>query len=252
MTTRTRRPSHDDADALMPTPTLGKPIAVGATIALAGAAVWALLIVFAKYELGILAWGIGGAIGAGVVWAGGHGKPLALIAGALALLSIGSGKNFAFRALVDREITTILAGVDSAFLADRRALAAEWSALGESPTPEQVRDFAKKHDLELVTVEGFVRDDGARLRRFAAENPDLETFRSQVADEIHAELTFFDYLKNDFHVADILFAALGIATAFGLVSKATMARQMAILQELRDKANAAATTEAPPKSGQDA
>jgi hypothetical protein len=227
----------------MPPTSLGKPLAVGATIALAGAAVWALLIVFAKYELGILAWGIGGAVGAGIVWAGGHGKPLAMIAGVLALLSIGSGKHFAFQALVDRQINEMLEKIDDSVLAERRADATAWTELGDKPTPEQVRTFAKKHNYALGSVDQFVREEGADLRRFAKDNPDLATWKTQFAAQARAELSFIDYLREDFHPADILFLLLGIATAFGIVSKATLAKRAAILEALRAEAEAKAAAD---------
>ena len=228
----------------MPPSALGKPLVVGGTVALVGAAVWALLIVFAKYEIGILSWGIGAAIGGGIVWAGGHGMMLAVTAGALALLSIGTGKHFAFRALVDTQVNTLLERVDENRLAERRAAATAWVALGDSPTADQVRAFAKEHHYMVDSVEEFVRDDGPLLRSFAADNPDLATFRTQLGDQIRSRVAFFDYLKEDFSPYDILFAILGIASAFGIVSKATQAKQAAILQLLHEEAEAAAAAAA--------
>ena len=42
-----------------------------------------------------------------------------------------------------------------------------------------------------------------------------------------------DYLREDFSIIDLLFIGLGIATAFGMVHKNTIAMQIAARQELR-------------------
>jgi hypothetical protein len=103
-----------------------------------------------------------------------------------------------------------------------------------------VRAFATARDYEFTTAAAFVRDAGERLRWIAATKPDLAQWRDHFREHVASRTSFVDYLKEDFHPADVLFVVLGIASAFGLVSKATMQKRVAARQALREQAAAAA------------
>jgi hypothetical protein len=222
---------------LLPPPPLQRPLLHGALVAAAGAAVWGAVVYFAHIEAGLLAWGIGVAIGAAMVRAGAHGTALAVAAGLLALLAIVTGKQIAFRLVIGKELDKAMAAVDDSMLHAHERAAAAWVALGDSPTAEQVRRFAREHDYELGKVDEFVRTEGARLRWIATTRPDAAAWRADMRERAQAELSFVDYLKDDFHPADILFALFGIASAFGLVSKATTQRRVAARHALRAEAD---------------
>ena len=232
--------SQDDLAAMTAPPPLGKPLIFGGVTAFAGSAVWALLVIYAHYEIGLLAWGIGGAIGAAMLFAKARGNLLAVFAGALALLSIGTGKHMAFRTLVREELTKRQTLEQTAEGLDGlRTLSETWAKLGSAPTDEQIRDFVKEHQLDVADVKEFRADVVPELQWFLDTKPTLEQWRSRAVDSMMEHASFVDYLKADFQPADILFAFLGIATAFGMVSKATMAHRMALAQLQIDARRAA-------------
>ncbi|MFO1031598.1 MAG: hypothetical protein U1F60_10990 [Planctomycetota bacterium] len=222
--------SHDALAALEAPPPLGKPLLLGGLAAFAGAAVWALLVVYAHVEIGYLAWGIGLAVGAAMTYAGARGNLLALAAGVLALLSIGSGKHMAFRTLLSDEATKIAAGLDKEQYEAFQTQCDDWAKLGDSPTDAQIRAFVKEQGIVIADPTKFRAMYLPQMQWFLENKPNLEQWRANMVDTMQSQYTFLEYLKEDFNPIDILFAFLGIATAFGMVSKATMAHRMAIAQ----------------------
>lgn len=224
---------------LLPPPPLGRALLFAGIATALGTAAWGLLAFYAHRELGILAWGIGGLIGFAIVRAGGHGTFLAVCGGALALLSIGSGKQMAFRMSVDQEITMLVADMNESAHAERTKDAADWVALGPSPTPDQVKAFTDGHGYEVDDLKAFASEEGPRLRAFAEARPTVEQWREEQKAEIARHVSFVEFLKDDFHPLDIVFVLFGVATAFGMVSKATAAMQAAARQALREQREAA-------------
>ena len=231
---------HVRTEDLLPPPPIARALVFAGMGALLGAAAWSLLAFYAHREFGLLAWAIGGVIGFATVKAGGHGTMLAACAGALALLSIGSGKHLAFQLFVDKEAERFAAQLDSSAHQERAQDAADWIALGEQPTAEQVRAFAAAHRYAVEDTASFAREEGARLRQFAAEKPSLDQWREQVRVDVTSGASFVTFLQDDFHPADILFVLLGVASAFGLVSKATVQLQVAARQAAREQREAGA------------
>lgn len=236
---RGARTSPIRSSDLLPPPPLGRSLAFGGIAALVGAAAWGLLVHFSHREYGILAWAIGAFVGAAIVKGGGHGNLLAVAAGLLALASIGTGKHFGFQLTVDSVASEIAGKIEDPQLQERRKDAADWVALGAEPTAEQIRTFAEGHEYDFTTRDEFLRVEGELLRQFHAAQPTLDQWRDQIRGQITAEASFVDYLKDDFHPADLLFAGLGIASAFGLVSKATARLRLIARQVARAEREAA-------------
>lgn len=229
---------------LLPPPPLGKALAFAGVAALSGAAVWGLIVYFAKVEIGYLAWGIGALIGFAIVKAGGHGTLLAVAGAALSVLSIGTGKHLAFKMLLDHEFTAQVAKIDAGVYEAQVQDAAAWAALGEHPSDEQVKTFAEKHEFEFANATSFRREVGEQLTWIATEKPSLEQWRARLVADTAAGVSFVEYLKDDFHPYDVLFVVLGLVTAFGLVNRHTTALQVAARQALRQQnAEEAAATE---------
>jgi phosphate/sulfate permease len=61
--------------------------------AIVGAFVWQLIAVAFGYELGLVAWGIGGAVGMAAAMAGGRGTGIGIVCSLLALMAIFGGKH---------------------------------------------------------------------------------------------------------------------------------------------------------------
>ena len=230
---------------LLPPPPLQRPLLLGGLVAMGGAAAWAAIVYFAHAEIGLLAWGIGAAIGAVMVRAGAHGTLLAVAAGALALASIASGKHLAFQMIVAEETADFAAELDQAQLDELRGDAAAWVALGDAPTAAQIRDFARDRDFVFTTPEEFARDAGARLRWIDTTKPDLAQWREHESEEITSRASFVDYLKEDFRPVDVLFVLLGVASAFGFVSRATTRLRVEARRVAREQQAEAAAPAAP-------
>lgn len=238
----TESPVPTTLDPNDPAP-ITRPLVLGGLAALAGAAVWAGLAFYLHREFGLLAWGIGGAIGAAMLHGGARGTLLAVAAGALALAAIGTGKHMAFRSSVHAEVTKAFAEIGADQHRNFAEQCKEWQALGPNPDDAKLREFAKKHEIEFTTRADFDANAGSLMQDFLAKQPPLEQWRSQLVDRATSEASFLEFLKDDFSPYDLLFAFLGVATAFGMISKATMAHRMAIAQqqiEARRAAKAAA------------
>lgn len=235
-------PNPATIDPNEPVP-MTKPLVFGGLAAFAGAAIWAGLAFYLHREFGLLAWGIGGAIGAAMLHVGARGTLLAVAAGALALAAIGTGKHMAFRSLLHAEVTKAFAAIDTEQHAGFAEQCKEWQALGPNPDDAKLREFAKKYEIEFTTRADFDANAGSLMRDFLAKQPTLEQWRDQLVERATSEASFVEFLKDDFSPYDLLFAFLGVATAFGMISKATMAHRMAIAQqqiEARRAAKAAA------------
>lgn len=232
---------------LMPAVPTARALTFAGIAALLGAAAWGLVSFYGHFETGWLAWGIGAFVGFAAVKAGGHGNLIALAAGALTLLSIGTGKQLAFQLAVDQGTTRFLEEhITPAAHQERSRDAADWVALGERPTSEQVQAFAEDHGYDPSDPTAFAAEEGPRLRDFAEQKPSLEQWRDHIRGTVAAEASFLDHLRSDFHPADILFVLLGIASAFGLVSNYTTRLHVAVREAERQRRDAEAEAEAPP------
>lgn len=209
-------------------PSTGSVVAVGAIAALIGSVAWGLVRYYANVEHGIVAWGIGGLVGFAMIWRKASTTPQAMAAGALALASIVCGKYTAFQLAIGEVAEQNVAQIDENAVEETRKNAAAWVALGASPTDEQVREFAKQYDFEFGTTAEFRAGTGQFLSWVDASKPDVAAFRARLRADMLAQISFVDYLKEDFHVLDVLFAFLGVSTAFGMVKKAEQARMAAI------------------------
>ena len=222
---------------------MSRPLLFGGGVALLGAVAWGLLVFYAHREFGLLAWGIGAAIGAAMVKGGAHGTMLAVVAGVLALASIGTGKQIAFRLIVDKQVTEVSSMLTADMHAEQMKDAKDWVALGTEVSDEQVKAFIEEHDYDGSAAD-FRREMAPRLVTMAREQPSFDQWREQVRKEFLGTASFLDFLREDFHLADILFVVLGIASAFGLVSKATAELRVAARQQLRAEREAQPPTAA--------
>ncbi len=143
-------------------------LAGGALAGAVGGAAWAALAIIADYEIGALAWAIGGLCGLAVVkFSGGQkGVPLQLIAVATSLLGIAVGKYFAFAHFVKlavsdeqgAEIGASLSYFDSAmvqlFVANASAIVSPYDLLWVG--------------LATITAWGIARSSGISVPQGAA------------------------------------------------------------------------------------
>jgi hypothetical protein len=204
-------------------------IAAAAVAALLGALIWKFIAVTFEYEFGLIAWGIGGAVGIAAASLGSRGMQAGVVCAILAFGSIVVGKYWAYSAFVD-EFQQAISG------------AAEFEG--------EMYDF---YEEEMEDARLLVEGSGTDIftRRFMVDrgytyetNPanisaaELDDFREYVEPELRAmaqnppsyeewqagslesldEISPWALMREDFGLFDILFALLGIGTAFRLGS----------------------------------
>ena len=120
-----------------------------------------------------------------------------------------------------------------------RTDAEAWVALGDTPSDDAVVEFALDHDFDVDDADELRSQFAPGMEKFMKEQPSreewLEWNRADVEGFFAENFTFMDYLRDDFNVWDLLFLGLGIATAFGMVHKHTIALQVEARRELRSE-----------------
>lgn len=198
---------------------------VGAGI---GAALWAAIAYFAQVEIGYVAWGIGGLVGGACTLGGGRGTTMAALCALLTLLSIFAGKFAGMHLLMDGEIDKHLRPMLTQELYQVQmdeALAI--AAILPSPSDDRIRSHLVERGLFFeeteITPEDLVefREWLPQLEKMARERPTFQQWQDQAVAEVATSGTAMEAVKEELSPIDILFALLGITTAFGMVMKAS-------------------------------
>ena len=230
-------PEEEPAEQVEPVVAAGRErslpaLAAAAGAGLVGAVGWALLLVLASYEIGWLAWGIGGLVGWAAVRAGGRGQVLAGAAALVTVLAIFGGKMLGYALQIHTDSKEMAAQEALAF-DEYQKDAADWAALAVNgaPAPEAVRVFMATHDyaegdgaeVDAEQLDGFLTHIVPMLAWFHAEEPTREEFAERSAADlrrmIYAESSLVGFVLADLNGIDALFAFFGISTAFGLVRR---------------------------------
>ncbi len=186
-----------------------------------GALIWAAIVHFTGYEVGYVAWAIGGLVGFCSYYFGSHGSTAGSICAVLAILSILGGKFFGSQLAVDQGIEE---GIVELY-GDRTREAENFAKLESKD--EYARFMVDHHFTEVGSAEEvsqeelvrFEEDYAPYLRQFHAEKPDLETWlKSEEVLQIRAdaaeEISLVDLVVSNLSPIDLIFALLGIVTAF--------------------------------------
>lgn len=196
------------------------PVAIAAAIAagIAGALIWAGISVATDYEIGYVAWAVGGMVGGAAMFMGAAGRTAGIVCGVIALVSIVGGRfgstwwgfhtsleeSYAEH-IVDAELW---ANVDSSKRSDVRTYMIERAYI-DPP--------ASKEDIDV-----FLEFTAPELEEAHTNPPDKAEWIASTR-EFWSELSGGDVVVTSFKeslgLIDLLFAFLGISTAFGLVAK---------------------------------
>ena len=208
--------------------------AIGAAIAggVIGALIWGAISHFTGYEVGYVAWGIGGLVGWLATVAGGSGFTTAAAAGAIALVSIAGGKLLATKFAIDASRAELAAELESAadeFLIES-GLFYDLSSEDEYPEFMIAHGYSESDDASDVSQDEIdyfkataipvyeeIRDgekDPEILERIYADR----VISTNLAEIGFLQLAFGGQEPGDY-AFDLLFAALGIFTAFKLVAR---------------------------------
>ena len=223
---RSRRPQV--AENSLPPAALAAAIAA----ALIGAVVWAVIVKTTDYEIGWIAVGIGALIGAVAGKLGARGFAAGVVAAALALLSIAGGKVAGFSLiLTDLEEESIAENCTLAVYEETRADAEGFAALGEAPSDEELIEYMVEHrftegsmlEVAQEEIDYFTEEQAPYLRLFEQDSPSFESWSQEIEREVRASWAEagspLENAIENLEFLDLIFAAFGISTAFGLVNK---------------------------------
>ena len=200
-----------------------KGVVCGAIAGVICAGVWAAIAHFTGYELGLVAWLVGGGVGLGVA-VGCRGNTSALTgtaAAIIALASIVGGRYLVMHTIAGVAMDKVLAAVTiddaNAQTYMARALVEEALNSGRSPV------WPEGKDQENVTsLDDYPREIAADVRaRYAAMDPAAQdSYKAAIAQSLKHELTATrtqatqEMFVRSLGPLDFLFAVLALYTAY--------------------------------------
>lgn len=232
------------------------PLALGAGGAVLGALVWAGIAALAGVEIGYVAWGVGALVGGGALLGGARGTMHCVCAAALALAGILGGKLYGAHLLVEQQLASVGAMFDRTSFDRLRAVAAREAAapagetfaadfVGTADEPEDVAGggggsgdadeagdadaaeaaetvvLSAAEQAELAKVLAAARADRERtMARLREPDYTFEQWRADQLRELRRHVSVTSFVAENFGAIDVLFLALGLATACGLVNRA--------------------------------
>jgi hypothetical protein len=198
-----------------------KGLLSGTIAALIGALLWKGITVAFDYELGIIAWAIGGGIGFAVAFSGNRGQAAAIFCGIMALVSILGGK-YLFYSSLQNQMNEWLADSSQDLhllyieeMSDAKALKAVSS---EADMRQYMVDYgySEASIVDSITAEElnqFQNDIAPRLIGFADLPPSYEEWYQSTIEASLGSVSPLDILKESFGFIDFVFLFLGISTA---------------------------------------
>ncbi len=196
--------------------------------ALIGAFLWKLIVVVFGYELGLVAWGIGGLIGFTAASFHSRGDVTGIVCAALAVASILGGKYMVTATFQDEFISSF-----SEYSEGREALMSTYEEYTQSAlvysdldkSDEEVKQFIVDYgysyasDASEVTeleFSEFTNDYAPKLEDFTLRMPDFETWTVELLDGVTGEVPTFDIMIEGLDLMDFLLMFFGVATAYRL------------------------------------
>ncbi len=191
-------------------------ILAGLTAALVGGAVWATIVILTDYEVGYVAWGIGVLVGLAMTKTTEvRGKPIAMLAAALAALGLLTGKAliimFASKGAIAKEI-----------LADPQSMTT--AAVHHMRRTNSFPDSIQK-DLAALAVDDtipdalWVRMEAAAQERTGQAAPEQRDSLAKVyASSIMTTLGPIGMLQSHLSLFDLLWFGLALSTAWRMLS----------------------------------
>ena len=198
---------------------------VGATIgALVGAVLWAVVLYFTEYEIGWIAWGIGGLVGLGAKLLGGTGRNMALACAGLAVVGIFLGKLLGMYVVLGQVANTELTeSLYQETLTDAQAFA----ALGPDADHRQFmvdyrytwEEGIAAEDVSDEELAEFTAYTAPYLEEIAAAPPTFEEWRDQGKAEWLTLPMMLSLVVENLALMDLVFVILGVVTAYQIVNR---------------------------------
>ena len=195
--------------------------------AVLGAIIWAVVADHTGYEIGWIAWGLGVLVGFGAKFCGGgrSGAALGSICAVLALIAIFGGKMLALERIIPQQIREQC--MEEFTLDMYQELKADAKALEKLESSEEYPAFMVQHmfttaekpeDVTEEEVQDFEVYTIPTLKEINEGTLSFETWRKSRTDSevayIMSEISLAEEVVTNFHPVDILFALLGLASAY--------------------------------------
>ncbi len=195
-----------------------KAISAAAIAAILGAAVWLGIIVFFNYELGLIAWGIGGLVGFAAATFGGYGEKVGIACGILAMLSIFGGKFLSYEYIINETYDDMRPIYEEQLLNANRYSAAKNSdhQLKQLMIDLEYTYATSIHDIYDEELQEFKQAAAQEFAMMALTQPSFESWMEMTFSDNGLSISTFDMMKEDFGLIDIIFLILGVGTAFRL------------------------------------
>lgn len=222
------------------------PVAAAAAGAALGALLWAGIAYATGFEIGYVAWALGGLAGGGAVLAGGRGVVCAAAAALLALVGIGFGKFLGFRMLVDHQIEQIAASfdrrtfdelrhrsqaadaADTAEAAEPAVPAGEMQALADENAGTDAGESDDENGMaiamtpeQLRQVETLLAEQAQLQARLRDPGYTFEQWRHDQIASMRKQIDTWGMVRECLGPIDLLFVLLGLTTAYGMVMRAS-------------------------------
>lgn len=202
---------------------------IGAIVgAVLGAVVWAAISHFTGYEVGYVAWGIGALVGGLAARLGSKGTTAGMTCAGLALVSIFAGKVIATDLAMKKELSKF---ADQIFTIETHAELAEDAAAFDKLTSEADwpqflidRGYSAAEspaEVDAEEIATFKRETLPEIQPFrGGRAPDFQSWSSERREAFLAEatagLSTTEIVTDSLGLMDIIFALLGVVTAFKL------------------------------------
>lgn len=195
--------------------------------AIVGAIVWAFISVGTGHELGYIAWGVGGLVGFAGSLGGGKGFSCGITCGILALVSIFGGKMMAVYYMAPDELRPMIE--ESYSIQSYNDCVQQSVELAKLISENQYPKFMVKHgytqtedpkdvsddelyDFKFHIIPSIKRVDEGRLSYQEWKDEGIKL----TLEDIMAELPLHEIVIDDLNFIDIIFAVLGLLTAYRL------------------------------------
>lgn len=191
-------------------------LAAGLVAAIVGGLVWAGIVLFTNYEIGWVAWGIGVLVGLAMArTTRARSRPLALAAGALALVGLIAGKGFVVAGSTGSVADELVATPE--YMAG--AIAWDMYSTGEleAGTMEAIRATEAAGDtLSDAVWEEMLAQAEARL---AVMTPaDRQAFADEIAAGMVNQMGLVGGIRSQLSGFDLLWLFLAVGTAFQMMN----------------------------------
>lgn len=208
-------------------PSTVKVLVAASIAAFVGALAWKFIAVTFNYELGMVAWAIGGLIGAAAVYYGAEGENAGYLCGVLALVAILGGKYLVASAFTESYFNDIQSemsqeDLDAAATGMRDMAQLVQTALEND---DNLREFLVEYEYVPEThpdeISQYVVDTQREQLEVVFE--DMEPMlQMNSGDDLEGALGSFattEVFKASFGWLDLLFLLLGVSTAYRMAAE---------------------------------